>query len=86
MNDFPILLPVYRKKLATWKSGKTREKTGKMIVRKKWPPSMQNTLVVRFQDMFEVFCRIFNVLEISHPLKFSSVSPFGVFLSFLRVN
>ena len=24
MNDFPILLPVYRKKLATWKSGKNR--------------------------------------------------------------
>jgi len=25
MNDFPILLLVYIKKLATWKSGKSRE-------------------------------------------------------------
>jgi len=34
MNDFPILLPVYKKELAAWKSGKSREKSGKINPRK----------------------------------------------------
>jgi len=33
---FPV--PVYRRKLAAWKSGQVREKSGKIIVRKNWPP------------------------------------------------
>jgi len=41
MNNFPILLTVYGKKLAAWKSGKSREKSGKMIMMKEWPPCLR---------------------------------------------
>jgi len=50
-NDFPIL-PVYRKKLAALKSGKTREKSKKMIVTKKWLPCMSRYYREKHQKFF----------------------------------
>jgi len=57
MNDFLILVPVYRKKLADWKSGESREKSEKMIVTKKWPPCEGVFSLFRcFLSLFLVSC------------------------------
>jgi len=41
MNNLLIFYQYTETKLAAWKSAKSREKSGKMIMRKKWPPWMK---------------------------------------------